>query len=118
MSTIVPLQFREPARLTANVQRIGDVLPRLAFVDQLPGVFDLLGGQLGLAPESHASALRGLHGASRRRVTGGSFLERYVHFCVAAGLGRIDGCNDVFCNELHHGSLGMLKHHERDFASL
>ena len=45
---------------------------------------------------------------SRRRrdtTAGDLFLERYVHFYIAAGFRRIDGGNDVFRNDLHHGPL-------------
>jgi hypothetical protein len=41
-----------------NIQERGHVLAALAFVDQLPGVVDLLRGEFRLAPEFHASAFR------------------------------------------------------------
>jgi len=52
----------------AHVQRVGDVLAALAVVDQLPGGFDLRGGELRLAPEFDASALSGFTPARVRSV--------------------------------------------------
>jgi len=56
---------RSIQRRAAHVEKIGDVLTGFAFVDQLPGVVDLLRGEFYLSAKLHAPALRGPHsGAS------------------------------------------------------
>ena len=52
---------RPVKRRAAHVQKVGHVLAGFAFVDQLPGVVDLLRRQFHLPAKLHASALRGLH---------------------------------------------------------
>jgi hypothetical protein len=48
-------------RRAAHVQKIGHVLAGFAFVNQLPGVFDLFRREFHLPTKLYASALRGLH---------------------------------------------------------
>ena len=52
---------RAVERRASHVQKVGNVLPRLAFVEELPRVVDLLRRQFHLPTELHAPALRGLH---------------------------------------------------------
>src|ERR1019366_5294720 len=52
-------------RRAAHVQKVGHILAGFAFVDQLPGVGNLLGGKFYFPTKFHAPALRCLHSGPR-----------------------------------------------------